>query len=375
MGKQKLLIVGAFPPADSLIVGGIVTICRTLMDSDFPSYFDLFLIDSTQKTNPPPRFVIRSLFAMVRYFRYLRALVFEKPDSVLLFTSVGASVVEKGTMAWLARLRKCPVFLFPRGAELIDDYRNKPWQRIWIFLMMKGATHFLCQGPSWQEFAINDLGYNEKRAPIIYNWTATPELLRIGTDRKLCAEKSDINILFLGWLEAEKGIFELLEVCKKLIPQHSFLLTIAGKGNAEEMVSQFVAQSQMSTFVKLEGWAQHEKKTNLLKSADILVLPSWSEGFPNAIIEAMAAKVAVIVSAVGNVPSMLEHRKQAMIVPPKDINALSSAIEELLLNSHLRTEIAEQGYNFARDNFSTRKTVQRLAGAIISAVENYGANR
>lgn len=117
------------------------------------------------------------------------------------------------------------------------------------------------------------------------------------------------------------------------------------------------------------------RKTNLLKSADILVLPSWSEGFPNAIIEAMAAKVAVIVSAVGNVPSMLEHRKQAMIVPPKDINALSSAIEELLLNSHLRTEIAEQGYNFARDNFSTRKTVQRLAGAIISAVENYGANR
>lgn len=375
MTTPKLLIVGAFPPDDSPIIGGIVTTCRILINSDFPNHFDLVLIDSTQKSNPPPRFVIRLFSAMQRTIVYLTALFREKPDAVLLFTAVGASVVEKGTMAWLARFKKRPVFLFPRGAGLIEDVQNKAWQRRLIIPMMKCSTHILCQGPTWQDFVIKDLGYNKESAPIIYNWSATDDLLNLGADKVLHTNQTTLNILFLGWLEKEKGIFELLEACRILAKKYKLNLTIVGRGNAEEKAKNFVVEHDLREHIKFEGWAHGQKKINLLKSNDILVLPSWAEGFPNAIIEAMAAKVAVIVSAVGNVPDMLEHRKQALIVPPKDVNALISMLEELFVDPHLRTEIAERGFNFARENFSTQKGVQRLTDIISAAIENYGVER
>lgn len=375
MTKPKLLIVGAFPRENSPIVGGIVTTCRVLIDSDFPKHFDLILIDSTQKNNPPTAFFARLLAAMWRTLRYCVVLVRERPDAVLLFTSLGASVLEKGAMAWMARFKKRPVFLFPRGAALIDEVRSRAWQRRCLIPMIKGATHFLCQGPAWQTFAIKDLGYREENAPIIYNWSATADLLKLGAEKVQYAEQAELQILFLGWLEQEKGIFELLEACRILTIKHAFVLTIVGRGNAEEKARVFVAEHDLGAYVKFEGWAYGQRKMNLLKSSDILVLPSWAEGFPNAIIEAMAVRIAVIVSAVGNVPDMLEHRKQAMIVPPKDVNALIGMLEELIINPHLRLEIAEEGFSYARENFSTQKGIQRLTDIIKDAMENYGVVR
>ena len=237
--------------------------------------------------------------------------------------------------------------------------------------MMKGATHILCQGPTWQEFAINDLGYTKSEAPIIYNWSATTKLLSIGADRRPC-EHADLRILFVGWLEAEKGIFDLLEACRVLSSKHSFVLTIAGRGKAEEHARHFVSECNMNSYIVFDGWAHDNHKLRLLSSADILVLPSWAEGFPNAIIEAMAAKVAVIASAVGNVPDMLEHRRHAMIVPPKNVNALIDAFEELFVDQQLREKIAEQGFRYASDNFSTQKGVERLANIVESAAKCYG---
>jgi glycosyltransferase involved in cell wall biosynthesis len=370
MAKPKLLIVGAFPSSDSSIVGGIVTTCRLLIESDFPNYFDLILIDSTQRSNPPPNFYLRLLLAIGRTYRFFLALVFKQPDAVILFTAVGASVAEKGFMAWIARLTKIPVFLFPRGAGLIDVVRKNLWQKLWIVPAMRGATHILCQGPSWQNFAINDLGYSKKSAPIIYNWSATTQLLRVGSGKIMYRNKLTTKILFLGWLEEEKGIFELLEACRELSARHTFVLTVAGRGHAEDKSKKFITKHNLESCVELVGWVHGPQMIKILESADILVLPSWAEGFPNAIIEAMAAKVAVIVTSVGNVPDMLQHRDQAMIIPPKDVGLLTDALEELIVDSDFRSQLAQRGYSYARDNFSTEKGVQLLMVTIKSAIES-----
>jgi glycosyltransferase involved in cell wall biosynthesis len=371
MKKIKLLIVGAFPPPNSPVVGGIVTTCKILMESDFPNHFDVILIDSTQRSNPPPSFFIRLCAAVIRTCRYLSVLVIKRPEAVILFTAVGASVAEKGLMAWMARLISNPVFFFPRGAALIDEVRSNCWQKIWIVPAMKGATHILCQGPTWHNFAIEDLGFSKEAAPIIYNWSATKDLLRLGSQRSRRHNSENLKILFLGWLEKEKGIFELLEACRKLSSRYVFCLTVAGSGNAENKARAFVLEHNLQAYIKIVGWTHGLQKMKLLASADILVLPSWAEGFPNSIIEAMAARIAVIVSAVGNVPDILQHRDQAMIVPPRDVNTLTKIIEELLVNPGFRLKLADRGYNFARENFSTEKGVQNFISIIKFAIANH----
>lgn len=234
---------------------------------------------------------------------------------------------------------------------------------------MKGATHILCQGPAWQLFAIKDLGYSEKSAPIIYNWSATNSLLKLGSEKVLYNSKAELNILFLGWLEKQKGIFELLEACRRLKGKTSFRLSLVGRGNAEEKAKNFVDMHNLGAHVTFNGWAHDQDKIKYLKSADVLVLPSWAEGFPNSVIEAMAAKVAVIVSSTGNVNSILKHRKHVMIVPPKDIDQLEMVIHELLYDSTLRICLAETGHEFAKEHFSADSGLKNLSKVIMSSIK------
>jgi glycosyltransferase involved in cell wall biosynthesis len=121
--------------------------------------------------------------------------------------------------------------------------------------------------------------------------------------------------------------------------------------------------------VEFAGWVQGETLDALFASSDILVLPSWAEGFPNAIIEAMAAKLAVVVSAVGNVPDLIVDGREALLVPPKEADPLRRAIERLLVDKNFRLELAERGHAFARDNFSVEMSVNKLTTAIEFAIE------
>ena len=371
--KNKLLIVGAFPPAGSKIYGGIVTTCRTLLDSSFAENFDLILIDSTQISNPPPNLGVRLVLAIKRFFRFMFLFFSEKPNAVLLFTAVGASVLEKGAMAWVARTKTIPVFLFPRGAELIDTVNASAVQKVWVKAALLGATHLLCQGPAWQRFATDVLGFKKSNAPIVLNWSATTALLELGATKAAGSQSlSNPTFLFLGWLEKEKGIFELLDACLDVSKLFQFRLVIAGRGRAEQEARDFVFANCLQDCVEFVGWVQGADKDDLLKKADVLILPSWGEGFPNAIIEAMAAKVAVVVTSVGNVPDLITDREEALLIPPKDSAALRRALELLLRDAEFRRRLAETGHIFAQENFSVEKGGAKLALTIEQAIECRG---
>jgi glycosyltransferase involved in cell wall biosynthesis len=256
--KNKLLIVGAFPGSNMKIFGGIATTCLSLINSSFPTHYELELIDSTQISNPPPSFSVRLILASKRFLRFLSVLFNSKPDAVLIFTSSGTSLMEKGAMAWLARLRRIPVFLFPRGGRLIQSVQESKLQRAWVVPVMRGATHIFCQGPAWQRFAMDILDYPESKAPIIHNWTATESLLTIGYMRSLVLNVDSPSLLFLGWLEEEKGIFELLEACLSLSKTHKFRLIIAGRGHAEVGARAFVHLHGLHDVIEFTGWVAGE---------------------------------------------------------------------------------------------------------------------
>jgi glycosyltransferase involved in cell wall biosynthesis len=190
----------------------------------------------------------------------------------------------------------------------------------------------------------------------------------IGKLRSFASTDKVPCFLFIGWLEREKGIFELLEACSSLIKKHDFRLIIAGRGHAEQEAQAFVKARFLENVVEFSGWVEKEGKEALLRQADILVLPSWAEGFPNAIVEAMAAKLAVVVTAVGNIPDLISDECQAILVPPKDIKALEQSMDRLLLKPQFRVDIAERGHSFACDNFSVTQGVAKLIWAIDAAI-------
>ena len=363
---KRILIVGAFPKPGKSIYGGNVTDGKILLESSFSSRFRLELIDSTQISNPPPGFIVRFALAMRRITIYCYLLCTKRPDAVLIFTSSGFSLLEKSMMAAIARYGS-PVLIFPGAGEIISRAEISAINRVCVKLLFRNATHFLCQGRSWQRFATGVLGFPLARAPIIPNWTATDRLLSIG-ERRVTAPSGHIpQLLFLGWLEHYKGIFELLEACKALSLSHSFRLVIAGRGTAESHARAY-AESMTPGTVTFAGWVDAEFREQLLEESDIFILPSWAEGLPNAMIEAMAAKLAVVVSAVGIVPDLIADGHEALLVPPKEVGPLKQAIEHLLIDVVFREELAERGHAFARENFAVEPAVAKLTAVIEAAI-------
>jgi hypothetical protein len=93
MDRPRVLFVGAFPRPGGAVVGGMVTSCGILLESSFPTRLYLDLMDSTQISNPPPGFAVRLLRAAGRFAKFTGRLERHRPDVVLLFVAVGASIV------------------------------------------------------------------------------------------------------------------------------------------------------------------------------------------------------------------------------------------------------------------------------------------
>ncbi|HEX3083078.1 MAG TPA: glycosyltransferase family 4 protein [Pyrinomonadaceae bacterium] len=370
--QPRMLIVGAFPPADSKIFGGVVSSCRVLLASSLPKRAQLTLVDTTQASNPVPPLWMRLWLAVPRFFKYVSAFERSRPDVILLFTAVGASVAEKGAMAWYARLRGVPAMMCPRGGAVIDDSNKSRFTRFYVRAALRGARTVLCQGPAWQRFVVDTIGFKLEQAPIVPNWTATPQLLSIGQNRIPQTQSRPLRLLFVGWLDREKGVFELIEACRQLSATHHFELNLVGEGNASEAIRELVARHKLEDVVTFSGWLSVTEVETALAEADVFVLPSWVEGLPNAMIEAMAARLPVIVSAVGNIPDVVVDGRDALLIPPQDIPSLRAALARVLEDEPLRRQLADHGFVLAERQFGAEQAADRILDVVHKMINEFG---
>jgi glycosyltransferase involved in cell wall biosynthesis len=363
--KPTVLFVGAFPPPNRVVFGGMVTDCLILMDSSFSKRVDLILLDSTQMTNPPPGFVVRAARAGYRLLVYVWKFEKRRPDAVILFTAVGASIAEKGIMAWYARLRGVAALMFPRGGAVMDACRRSSVSRTWVRLAFRGARKIVCQGPVWHDFACHVLGFKTDDAPIITNWTATDELLKLGRERRTTT-RGAVRLLFVGWLNRDKGVRDLLEAFLAVAQQRSCTLTLVGEGDMSKEARGFVKSKQVDHIVTFRGWLDAAALRHEYAVADVFVLPSWAEGLPNAMIEALAAGLAVVVTAVGSVPDVIANERDGLVVPPRDVRALSAALLRVIDDVELRGRLASSGHELAGRRFGAESAVDALIEQIDS---------
>lgn len=370
--RLRVLFVGAFPVPGREVFGGMVTSCRALLASSLPARLDLDLLDSTQISHPPPGLAIRLLRAAARFVRFVGRFERRRPAAVLLFVADGASIVEKGTMAWYARLRGVPAIMFPRAGSVVNACRESAWTRTWVRVAFHGARKIVCQSGSWRDFAVRQLGFAPANVAVIRNWTASPELLAIGAAR-LPRNRESVELLFIGWVEPEKGIFELIEACRQLAHDRQFTLSVVGDGTALPEARERVARYDLAGRVQFRGWLSPQDLRRTLEDADAFVLPSWAEGLPNAMIEAMAAGLPVVVSSVGAIPEVIADRRSGMLVEPRDVASLVRALGEVIDSAELRDDLAREGLRIVSRDFGVEGAVTRLVDEVRTAVTRAAA--
>jgi glycosyltransferase involved in cell wall biosynthesis len=105
------------------------------------------------------------------------------------------------------------------------------------------------------------------------------------------------------------------------------------------------------------------------RAADVLAISSTSEGSPNVLLEALAAGVPTVATAVGGVPEMIEDKKSALLVPPGDPGAMAQALQKLFMDASLRKNITLNGRELIASRYSPQSRARVLMEAYQSVVQ------
>ncbi|MFO0180934.1 MAG: glycosyltransferase, partial [bacterium] len=115
------------------------------------------------------------------------------------------------------------------------------------------------------------------------------------------------------------------------------------------------------------GWLSGQDKLNVVEQADIIVLPSLSEGMPNALLEAMAAGLPVVASSVGGIPDLVKDGYSGVLVSPNDPIALASALKRLVESRDLRISFGLNGYRDVENHHSVNSVWPAVAELLTGA--------
>jgi len=156
-----------------------------------------------------------------------------------------------------------------------------------------------------------------------------------------------IRILFVGYIRPEKGIEYLLDAVSQLMTPQPWELYIVGPSDFplyRRQLDAIVASRGIQERVFWTGYTSYgEPLFEYLRTADLLVLPSLSEGTPHVLVEARANGLPCISTAVGGVPTSVTDGYDALLVPPKNSDALARAIDLVIRDGDLRRALIRNG--------------------------------
>jgi len=235
-----------------------------------------------------------------------------------------------------ARLR-IPLVIHLHGSGYDSFFAALPgfWQRR-VTAMFRRADRVVVLGQGWADWVTRTLGVPPDRVHILNN----------GVPRPAVRERpaGPCRILLLGRLGPRKGVPELIRALgTEAVRARAWTAVLAGDGEVELYRGQ-VDAAGLSDRVVLPGWLDAAAAADRLAMTDILVLPSHAENLPISIIEALAARVAVVATPVGATPELLTHERSALFVPVGDAGALADALVRLIDDPALRHAIAEAGH-------------------------------
>lgn len=258
------------------------------------------------------------------------------------------SVFRKGAVIVLSRALGIPVVLHLHAAQLHHFYPRlpRPLQAMtrWVFSL---SASCVVLGTTAQRFVVNELRVPASRVEIVINGVPAPTV-----PRRIRNEGAVKRLLFVGNLSERKGVTDLFKaLCCPGFENLQLELVLAGGGDVASYQAKANALG-LEKMVRFTGWSEQKEVAALMAQADILVLPSYDEGLPLVILEALANGVAVVCTPVGEIPSALQHGVTACFVEPGDVNGLAECLQNLLLQPDLMKVLEINGKALYERNFS-----------------------
>jgi glycosyltransferase involved in cell wall biosynthesis len=267
------------------------------------------------------------------------------------------SLFRKGAVIVTCRALGVPAVLHLHAAQLHHFYGGlpRPLQALtrWVFSL---PASVVVLGSAARKFVIEDLDVEPGRVDIVINGVPEPTHAR-----RIAGESAMQRVLFLGNLSERKGVSDLLlALALPGLDTAKLEVTLAGGGDVGAYEAK-ARQLGIGSFVRFAGWSDQQQVARLMARADVLVLPSYDEGLPLVILEALANGVAVVCSPVGEIPSVLTDGTNACFVQPGDVAGIAAGLRRVLQDGELRAVLERNGRALYEQKFSIARFFSSVA--------------
>jgi glycosyltransferase involved in cell wall biosynthesis len=287
--------------------------------------------------------------------RFLTWVPFSSARVVHIHFSADASFWRKSIIAWAAKLFGKKLILHGHTSrfDLFLDKQPRPL-KAYIRQTLRRADRFLALSPAWAEYWKTLVP--EDRVLVLPN--AVP-LDHYAALKKDAAEDTRPLIVTLARLCANKGTYDTLAAAPLVAARHpEVLFLLAGDGDLKQ-VRRIVAEENLSDNFEVLDWVDDAERDRLYGRAWIFLLPSYREGVPYGLLEAMASGLAVVSTSVGGIPDVAEGC--AVLIEPGRPDELAAALSGVLDSEPERRRLGSAAQARIAERYDSRRAGDRLA--------------
>jgi glycosyltransferase involved in cell wall biosynthesis len=360
MEKKKIILAGAVPPPYH---GTNISNAR-ILNSKIGEIFCLYHLDTSDHRDLKNlgRIDIKNVLLSIKNFYSLFWMVNrKKPDLVYLVIAQNLAYLRDGIFILISRcFSRAKIIIHLRSSYFKKFYDRSNWfiKKFIDFTLSKVDSSIV-------------LGSSLK--PILNKWVRDIKVVPNGTDfnpdisKKSYKGKKELTVSFLGNLYEFKGIFDLMEAAKIIAKNNTNIKFIFGgpwpedRPGIKERAFEYVKSNGLEDQVEFKGLILREDRERFYLDTDIFVLPSWSEGHPNVVLEAMAAACPVISTRdVGAISDTVIDGKTGILVNKKSPPQIADAINYLAENPADMEKMGRAGRLRFEKEYTLDKNIESL---------------
>ena len=290
--------------------------------------------------------LVKSWYALQALVRTWFLLTFDKCIKIVHVHGAANASFDRCKL-FIRLAKKCgkKVILHEHAADFVEYYHGaEDKQGITDTLKMCDALIVLSQ--SWKEY-FSSIGMDKDKIHVLNNIVSPSE---IAPEKH--TEDGKLHLMYMGEISKRKGGFDLLEaiVNNKEYFADKLLLRMGGN-EVDGDIKAYIRENGLESFVTYEGWIAGQKKIDCLNWEDVYILPSYNEGLPIAILEAMAYSHPVITTPVGGIPEVIKTGGNGILVKPGDTVAIAEAIKFYIENHDAISKQGDKAYSVVQDFF------------------------
>ncbi len=339
---MKVLLVAPLPPP----YGGITNWSQTVLNYAKNQNVEITALNtspakrSTEGRSLFDRIVV-SGFEMLRLGKALRRTIKNsRPDVIHITTSGSLAVIRDILLMRIAASFNLPTVYHIHFGRVPDIIEKKSFGRWLLLKALKMATAVI---------AIDKKTYTAVEKYLSTNKVfLTPNPIDLESLPKADCEAKK-QVVFLGWVVKEKGVEELIEAWNTLGKEFGdYELAIIGPAD-NRYLERLKSLKRVENIV-FKGEMSHNDAMKALSESEIFVLPSYTEGFPNVVIEAMAYKKTIIATNVGAIPEML-CGDCGIVIEKESAKALENALRQVIGDRQAAERMAQNAYKRVKEQY------------------------